>query len=401
MNPDVSSTPYLPIPYGCPFGQGPERLNKAPGRIFLPLEQSLNLRLDAQTTRHQRDPTAPMVAGEHPLLSIPFEGKGPEKDIPMTTRVITTADDSVDPEVERLRQETASRKEAERNTVTIHLPKQFRNVQPFNGTDGSTTYADKRSEGMAVNVDPRAEVIVNGIPMSRQQYLRLVQQGAIPPKSKIVDRGPLVSRELPTETKLPFDEGEAEAPEQTRQETEGNSTADPEVEKVFEEGQKALDGARATLGSDAVEQAIQSVVVSGDPAALPQGVTSTEAGKVISAYVQSATEMIADAGITLEDMVAVLDDKSLQDARLATVKGDVSRMRSLAASTVDQLASLPSRDPAAFAEYVEARWPGLDWKVEKGQTLVHVEGGGYMPFASLVRGGFLKNARAVPFKDED
>ena len=161
----------------------------------------------------------------------------------------------------------------------------------------------------------------------------------------------------------------------------------------------SLTAAMYTALADAVEQAIQSVIISGDHQQLPQGVTQEQAGKVLSAYVQSATEMIAEAGIGLDDMVAVLDAKSLQDARMATVRGDVERMQGIARSAIDRLTSLPTRDPSAFAEYIEDRFPGLDWRMDKGHAMVHVEGRGYMPFASLVRGGFLRNAKAVPIKD--
>lgn len=60
---------------------------------------------------------------------------------------------------------------------------------------------------------------------------------------------------------------------------------------------------------------------------------------------------------------------------------------------------MPTRDPEAFAEFVDRRFPGLDYKTENGRVVVSVEGRGYMPFDTLVRMGLIAKAKAVPMKD--
>lgn len=237
-------------------------------------------------------------------------------------------------------------------------------------------------------------VEINGMTTKREVYERLVQTGALPKGAKVVDYAPHKSEEVVG----PFDasgEGDANLAADTDANTDAKPKADPAVEAVFKAGQAALDTARNQLGAEAVDAAVQDVMLSGELAAVPSGVSPKQVEAVVAAYTASAVEMIADKGISIGDLSLMLDDADLKDARLAVVSGNTQRVQELAGKATDNLASLPVKDPDLFSFYIDNKFPDLDWKVEQGRALVSVEGKGYVPWDSVVRMGWLARAKAV------
>lgn len=249
--------------------------------------------------------------------------------------------------------------------------------------------------GYAADVD-YSKVTVNGMAMARDQYLRLVEERAIPRGAVIDD--PTARRHAAEAKADPSFTDVAPANAEGNDEDEGNkSTGD---KAVFTTGQLALDAARAELGADTVEALVGEAVHSGDleavKTALADGnVSAEQVGKVYAAYVASAQSIIADTGMSVETMSEVLGEDDLRSARDAVVKGDVSRVQDLAGKAIETLATLPETDPAAFEAYVDRRFPDLATKVENGKTMVATSQG-WLPFDSLVRSGLLQKATLVP-----
>ncbi|MBL8901727.1 MAG: hypothetical protein JNK83_00430 [Rhizobiales bacterium] len=280
--------------------------------------------------------------------------------------------------------------------------------------DGQFVLSSRPKSAVAKVADIDSRIIsVNGMTMSRTQYAQLLNSGSIPPGAKIIDPmarmnggNPLhdgqsdgffpdLTPDASDPKGIPPDEAEAEAAAK-------DAEVDAKTEAVFAEGQKAIDSARATIGADAVDAAVRTVVETGDAdemiAQLSTQLPPQQATKVLAAYMASAAEMVSDAGITISDMTLALGDNDLRDARQAVVHGDTARMQFIASKAVDTLASLPVKDPSSFEAYIAVRYPDLETEVRNGRTVVKVQHGGksdWMPWDNLVRGGYLKNAKLV------
>ena len=255
-------------------------------------------------------------------------------------------------------------------------------------------------------------ISVNGMTMSRTQYAQLLAQGAIPPDAKIIDPmarmnggNPLHDGSGQSADPFSAETLDASSPKGKTQDEEDAEAAAKEAnvttEAVFVDGQKALDSARETMGADAVDAAVRTVVETGDAdtmiAQLSAQLPASQVTKVVAAYMASGAEMVADAGITLSDMTLALGENDLRDARQAVVHGDTARMQHIAAKAVDTLAY-----PSSFKAYIAIRYPELDCEVRNGRMVVSVQNNGktdWMPWDNLVRGGYLKNAKLVGGED--
>lgn len=245
-------------------------------------------------------------------------------------------------------------------------------------------------------------VTVNGFTVEREQYLRLKAEGAIPPDAKIDDPLLRLQRERGGEVASPFSPSETH--DLASDTPEDKPKAETAEDLVFRDGQSALDYARKTIGADTVTSLIGEAVESGDvekiTTALTDGkVSSSQVARVVAAYAASAGEMVAATGLAVDDLSLALDDSDLRDARAAVVQGDAGRMSALARKAQDNLASMPAKSPAAFAAYIEARFPGLDYEIKGGRAIIDVEGHGEMPFDALVRLGVLRTAKVVLHED--
>lgn len=236
-------------------------------------------------------------------------------------------------------------------------------------------------------------VEINGMSVKREVYHYMVQSGGLPPDAKIVDYAPHKSEEIVR----PFDasaEDLATSSADTDANTDANTKGDPANNHIFDRGNHALEHARKIVGEAVVTSAIEDVAISGE-LVLPAGLVPQHGERVLAAYTASAREMLSDSGITLEDMSEALEEADLRDARLAVVKGDVGRFREQAMKAAGNLATLPVKAPEVFAAYIDSRFPDLDWKMEQGRALVHVEGKGYIPWDTIVQMGWLSKAKAV------
>lgn len=262
--------------------------------------------------------------------------------------------------------------------------------------DGKTEYSQKSyGKVMAEGFDPKF-VEVNGMMTTRASYETMLQNGLLGPNDRVVDKAPHLSNG--GQGASPFapgaDEG-AKEEEATDAKKDAPSTDISALDKaIFADGQKALDAARDTLGRGGVDSLVQETIASG-VAAVPPGVAPHQVEAVVKAYETSAKQMVFETGIDLQSMTAVLSERELTDARRAVVHGDVDGMQTLARRAADNLAALPAKDPAAWSEFMESRFPDVNYEIRNGHGWVEVEGRGMMAFVELVRGGYLLGAKIV------
>jgi hypothetical protein len=289
------------------------------------------------------------------------------------------------------------------------------------GSGGSVTHVDgvavvstrQQNSGRVTVTDHDDRIVtVNGATMTRTQYNRLVEDKAIPPGAKVIDRAPHLSGF----GKRPFDVGSEGSDTTSAAQNSGDGNADDADGKAVDqdddgfgtdtigaalrEGQTVMDAAKKTFGDEQTQTMINQAALSEDMTP-PEGMSVAAVGKIISAYTASANETMAHTGIDAAAMSAVLGPNDLRDARLAVIRGDGNHLNAIASKAVDTLASLGHKDPAAFGAFIEGRFGSdIDYKFESGRALVLVEGKGYVPFDTIVRSGWLTKAKAVAVNDE-
>lgn len=237
------------------------------------------------------------------------------------------------------------------------------------------------------NPDPRV-VYINGMGTSRENYEYLRSTNSLPPGAVIHD--PFSNGDGSTEVANPTTE-KAATPKDAKPEdgdgmTEAEKAAAAVSDKVFADGQTALDAARRGIGEEAVSVALAAAAESGDLTA-PQGVSSGAVHSVVQAYTASAETMIAGSGIDIATLSEVLDGPSLAAARSAVVAGDTVKMQHIANQAFNNLLAL-ERDAGAFEAFMDEHYDDIGWdRHPNGTVTIDVEGHGPMPWQSVVRLG--------------
>ncbi len=237
------------------------------------------------------------------------------------------------------------------------------------------------------NPDPRI-VYINGMECHRDVLAQMRASGTIPPGAVIHD--PFLSGNDAVEVASAIAEKNATPKDAKPVDGEGMSEAEKyeaaKTDKVFADGQTALDTARRGIGDDAVNTALAAAAESGDITP-PQGVHSSTVSAVVQAYTASADSMVAGTGIDVGTLSEVLDAKSLAMARSAVVSGDTAKMQHIARQAFDTLLALPKNAPA-FEAFMEEHYDDIGWdRHDNGTVTIDVEGHGPMPWESVVRMG--------------
>lgn len=178
-------------------------------------------------------------------------------------------------------------------------------------------------------------------------------------------------------------------PQQQQQQQPEEQQQDTPLEAA---GNAALGELAAGFQGDAFAVAIEAAE-SGDYAAIAEahGFDQAKISAVVAGATAKADRVIADTGINTAVMSVVLSGPELAEARIAAVQGDDSRLKHVAMTAVNKLASFPERDPAGFKAFWNAHLSDIESDTGPGgQLLVSVEGYGMVPWASAVRMGAVK-----------
>jgi hypothetical protein len=156
-----------------------------------------------------------------------------------------------------------------------------------------------------------------------------------------------------------------------------------------------IQGIEQMHGSHVVDAVMDAVVDSGElPEELPQGVTSGHVEKGLAGYIASANDMLSGVGASVNMLMETLSPDELRDARRATVAGDSVKLQHLGSRAVEMLASMPTADPEAFSEMVEAMTHEKERaalsRAENGDWLVTIPGKAPMNFGAAVRAGIVR-----------
>jgi hypothetical protein len=104
--------------------------------------------------------------------------------------------------------------------------------------------------------------------------------------------------------------------------------------------------------------------------------------------------MLSGVGASVNMLMETLSPDELRDARRATVAGDSVKLQHLGSRAVEMLASMPTADPEAFSEMVEAMTHEKERaalsRAENGDWLVTIPGKAPMNFGAAVRAGIVR-----------
>lgn len=139
---------------------------------------------------------------------------------------------------------------------------------------------------------------------------------------------------------------------------------------------QTLEGIAQRYGSHVVDAGLSEAVESGSlpgTEQLPEGVTQEHVERVVAGYVAVADDMLSEVGASVALLTETLSADELREARRATLAGDNLKLQHYGRQAVERLASLPTRDPAGFADMVQnmrpderkalRQTPNGDWKV--------------------------------------
>lgn len=172
-----------------------------------------------------------------------------------------------------------------------------------------------------------------------------------------------------------FDGGSADAHRQTP-DNEGQEAAP--LDGVSADETYKINIARAmvahgerTIGAFAVQSMQEDVVASGElPRHLPEGVTTSQVNVIADGFVAQANAVLRPTGASVETLRTFLEDNELREARLATFRGDDTKLQELGGRAMERLLRLPN-DPARFNE-LTSEW-GPDVKITRRGNAVFVK----------------------------
>jgi hypothetical protein len=159
-----------------------------------------------------------------------------------------------------------------------------------------------------------------------------------------------------------------------------------------------LDGLAKQVGADAVNSGLDAAARSGDiPETLPEGMSVSDAERVMQGYVQQADAVLAESGASVAMLEEVCTAEELTRARIATLYNDASQLAAIGNAAVNRLADLPVSDPAAFRSLVDAM-PAAEREALKqdamGNWIVTHPQHGSMSLATALRLGIARVGRS-------
>lgn len=165
---------------------------------------------------------------------------------------------------------------------------------------------------------------------------------------------------------------------------------------IAEAGQ-LLDTLSVRYGSDYVDGAIWEIANGDDipTEGIVPGVSQEHIDKVYQGYIAQAEQFMSGTGASVATLQETLTSDELRQARQAAVTGDRTALEHFGKVATQRLELLPSRDPEAFQELVDAM-PENERRLlsfdENSQQWV-ISGTQPIPFATAVRNGWIKVVR--------
>lgn len=165
----------------------------------------------------------------------------------------------------------------------------------------------------------------------------------------------------------------------------------PAMQAAVTEAGRILDQVDQTHGAGVTDRYLSEIAETGEipTEALPDGITEATIQTVYDGYVAQCNASLAEVGASVTMLENMLDADHLRVARQATLRQDKEVLKELGRLAQGRLATLPEKDPEAFAAMLEGMPPkereALHLDPGSRRWTVRIPGQPEMSFAAAVK----------------